>query len=232
MKSEDQSEKDLSRKESDGDERQKMKSEDLTEKDLSRKESDEKFLPSKESDGKPQRMESKDQSKKDQPREESDDFAKITRTIAIDVTNTDKINARRALHQGSAIKLEVQSWYTITELKHIISLDGRLRLFCSVYDQELHDEKTLRQYMINDYAVLKVKTSQMQIFVMFRDEVPVVMNVDAYEKLSDVACRIEQWLELNPEQFIIQVKGRDLDSNSTVCESGIGDDSRLEVVPL
>ncbi|XP_078173300.1 polyubiquitin-like [Carex rostrata] len=152
--------------------------------------------------------------------------------------------------QGSPINLEVQNWYTIAELKLMIGLPqgGQLKLFFS--DQELDDNQTLRDYRINDYAVLEVKPALIKIFVKTPDWKPVVMNVGAYERLSDVAVRIGERLDLDLNEFAILFNERYLfnnncmisemgielnellNSDSTVEESGIVDGSTLRLLPV
>ncbi|XP_078162327.1 polyubiquitin 11-like [Carex rostrata] len=62
------------------------------------------------------------------------------------------------LFQGPFIEIEVQRWYTISILKHIIGLpqDGPFKLFFS--EQELNDNKTLRHHKIHHNAMLQVRS--------------------------------------------------------------------------
>ncbi|KAF3328052.1 hypothetical protein FCM35_KLT06658 [Carex littledalei] len=96
--------------------------------------------------------------------------------------------------------------------------------------KQLDDNKTVHYYKINDYAVLKVRPALYKIVVGYLDEASVEMNVNAYEKLSDVAVRIGERMILDPKKFAIQHMGRFLRGSSTVGANGIGDGSTLEVV--
>ncbi|XP_078162062.1 polyubiquitin 11-like [Carex rostrata] len=62
------------------------------------------------------------------------------------------------LFEGPFIEIEVQRWYTISILKHIIGLpqDGPFKLF--FYKQELNDNKTLRHHKIHHNAMLQVRS--------------------------------------------------------------------------
>ncbi|KAJ4774271.1 Polyubiquitin [Rhynchospora pubera] len=135
------------------------------------------------------------------------------------------------LFRGPAINLEVQSWYTIAEVKLIVGLpqDRQFKLFYS--DQELKDEKQLAHYKIQDNALLEFKPALMQIFVMSIDaKKSIVLIVDEYEKVSDVAVRAGEKLKLDPQPFGFIYLGRRLISESTLGENGIGDNSTLSLV--
>lgn len=133
------------------------------------------------------------------------------------------------LIQGLAINLEMQSWYTIAEVTLIIGFpqDCGFKLFCSV--QDLKDEKTLQYYEIKDNAALEFKPAWMQIFVTTFDGKSIVMMLDEYEKVSDVAVRIGKKLNLDPQHFGVLHMGRRLISERTLVKNSIGNDSVLRL---
>ncbi|KAJ1295206.1 hypothetical protein BS78_01G206400 [Paspalum vaginatum] len=156
-------------------------------------------------------------------------------TLHVLVCPTDRLHISVKVEGGRTVNLDVESWYTVADVKMMIETMEGVPAFKQILVQaqsgagaELKDTKTLKSLRVENGEVL-MSYQSIQLFIKTWEGKTLTMSVKMSGTVKDVMKKIEEKLPLKESIYYLHYRGRVLSSEDTLQKSKIGSNSTIDI---